>query len=227
MLLRAALDLLVPPVCLVCRTPGGELCGGCRRALPWLHGPCCARCGLPSPCGRRCPAAGHAYTAAWAPLAHEGPARALVAGLKFRRATAAADVLGAAMAAAVPDGLLAGATLVPVPAHPGRRRSRGYDHALLLADRLAHRTGTPVSRDALRRAGARDDHQLGADRGERLSARRLDVRPGPGRPRTAKVVLVDDVHTTGTTLQVCARTLLAQGVDEVVAVTAVRALRRS
>lgn len=227
MLLRSALDLLAPPVCLVCRTPGAELCGGCRRALPWLHGPCCARCGLPSPCGRPCPAAGHAYTTAWAPLAHEGPARALVAGLKFRRATAAADVLAAAMAAAVPDGLLHGATLVPVPAHPGRRRSRGYDHALLLARRLGARTGLPVTRDALRRDGTRDDHQLGAGRGERLSGRHLDVRPGRRPPRTRRVVLVDDVHTTGATLERCARVLLTQGVDEVGAVTAVRALRRS
>lgn len=227
MLPRAVLDLLVPPLCLVCRAPGGELCGGCRGALPWLLGPCCARCGLPSPCGRRCPAAGHAYTTAWAPLAHEGPARALVAGLKFRRATAAADVLAAAMAAAVPEGLLDDATLVPVPAHPGRRRIRGYDQALLLARRLGRRTATPVAADALRRKGGRADHQLGAGRQERLSARRLQVGPGRGRPRTARVVLVDDVHTTGATLHACAQVLVSGGVREVVAVTAVRALRQA
>jgi len=224
--LRAALDLLVPPVCLVCRAAGAELCGGCRRALPWLHGPCCARCGLPAPCGRRCPAAGHAYAASWAPLAHEGPARALVAGLKFRRATAAADVLAAAMAATAPRELLADATLVPVPAHPGRRRARGYDQALLLARRLGARTRTPVEARALRRAGGRADHQLGAGRQERLSGRRLDVGRGRRMPRTARVVLVDDVHTTGATLHACAQVLLEQGAREVVAITAVRALRQ-
>lgn len=224
--LRAALDLLVPPLCLVCRTPGAELCGGCRRALPWLQDPCCARCGLPAPCGRRCPAAAHAYAAAWAPLAHEGPARALVAALKFRRTTAAADVLAAAMAATAPRELLADATLVPVPAHPGRRRARGYDQALLLARRLGARTRTPVEPRALRRSGGGGDHQLGAGRRERLSGRRLDVGTGRRPARTARVVLVDDVHTTGATLHACAQVLLAQGAQEVVAITAVRALRQ-
>ncbi|MTD44120.1 hypothetical protein GKE82_07345 [Conexibacter sp. W3-3-2] len=117
---RDLLHLLVPPQCLVCRAPGHDLCGACRGALPWLVGPRCARCGLPAPCGRPCPAALHAYAAAWAPLAHEGPARTLVTALKFRGATAAADLLAAAIAATAPPGLLAGATLVPVPAHPGR-----------------------------------------------------------------------------------------------------------
>src|SRR2546423_13984232 len=81
------LALFVPPACLACRRSlaraGDPLCPSCRRALPWLPEPRCPRCGLPAPC-RPCPAAGAAFDAAWAPLAHDGPARALVAALKFR-----------------------------------------------------------------------------------------------------------------------------------------------
>lgn len=178
---------------------------------------------MPAPCGRRCPAASHTFTAAWAPFAHEGPARTLVANLKFRRATAAAGVLAAAMAATVPAGFLDGATLVPVPATPGRRRERGIDHARLLARALGRRSATPVAARALRRS-SHAPRQVGADRRARLAAGRIEVQAGR-IPGSRRVVLVDDVHTTGATLDACARALLARGVAEVTAITATRALR--
>src|SRR4051794_2109658 len=101
------LDLLIPPVCIACRAQGSwPLCGACRRALPFLKGPCCPRCALPLPCGRRCPAARASFNAAWAPFAHEGPARTVVIALKYRGGRALADVLAAPMIAGAPPGLL-------------------------------------------------------------------------------------------------------------------------
>jgi predicted amidophosphoribosyltransferase len=130
--LRAELTaVLAPPACLACRAPladaHAELCVACRRALPWLADPCCPRCGLPAPCGRTavCPARAAAFERAWAPLAHAGPARQLVAALKFRGALPVARLMAAQIAATAPRELLAGAALVPVPpacAAPGRRR---------------------------------------------------------------------------------------------------------
>src|SRR5436305_4216462 len=134
------LAVLIPPLC-----------------LAWLGTPRCPRCALPAPCGGRCPATGAPFAAAWAPLAHEGTARALVAALKFRRRLAVADLMAAQIAAGAPSELLGpGAVLVPVPAHPQRRRSRGFDQADRLARALARRTGLP-RRSVLRRApsGAR------------------------------------------------------------------------
>src|SRR5207244_945253 len=115
------------------------------------------------------------------------------------------------IAAGAPVGLLAeGAVLVPVPAAPGRRRRRGYDHAEVLARALARRTGLPVACPLHRSGAAR---QLGAGRGARLAHGRIDVRARD--PAPARAVLVDDVHTTGATLDACARALRAAGAESV------------
>jgi predicted amidophosphoribosyltransferase len=215
--------LLAPPACAACRAPvgarAGHLCPPCRRALPWLPRSACPRCALPAHGAAGCPAARAAFSSAWAPLAHAGPARATVAALKFHGALPVADAMAAAMAATAPRGLLAGATLVPVPAHAGRRRARGFDHAAALAAALGRRTGRPVAH-ALRRAD--DGRQLGAGRRQRLAADRLRVvARGPAPP---VAVLVDDVHTTGATLSACARALRAAGAGDVRALTYARAL---
>ncbi len=110
--------------------------------------------------------------------------------------------------------------LVAVPAHPGRRRTRGFDPAELLARALARRTGLPLAR-ALRRT-AKAQRQLGASRDERRAADRLGFEARGPAPRTA--ILVDDVHTTGATLSACARALKAAGAHQVVALTWARTL---
>lgn len=221
---RHLLSLVVPPSCCACgaATSGDLLCGACRRALPWLTAPRCARCGLPEPHRGRCPAARAAFAASWAPLAHAGPARELVVALKFRATRRAADVMAAQIAAGAPAGLLARGVLVPVPSHPARRLQRGFDHAECLARALATRTGLEL-RCTVRRAGP-PTRQLGAGRAQRLEAGRLTLRTAGAIP--ARAVLVDDVHTTGATLDACARALRGAGCADVVAITYSRTLDR-
>ncbi len=218
------LALLAPPVCGACGDglvhAGDVVCASCRAALPWLDGPRCPRCALPAPC-RPCPARAAAFDRAWAPFAHEGSARQLVVALKFRGALTAADAMAAQMLAVAPAGLLDGAALVPVPAHPARRRQRGFDQAERLAAALARRSRLPLRHCLTRSAGAR---QVGAGRTDRLTPGRIGVRAsGPAPPVAA---LVDDVHTTGATLDACARALRAAGSEHVVCLTYARALRR-
>lgn len=225
-MLARLVALAVPPVCLACRavstTAHELLCAACRRALPWLTGPRCFRCGLPAPCDP-CPARRAAFAAAWSPVAYAGPARELVVALKVRGALPVADVMAAQIAAGVPDELLAGATLVPVPAHPARRRARGHDQAQRLAGALAARTGLAISPCLRRRGGAAAARQVGAGRGARLQAGRHAVGVNAPPPRVA--ALVDDVHTTGATLDTCARALRAGGTNRVIALAYARTLR--
>ena len=220
-MLAEALALVVPPCCAACRAPGlraaDVLCGACRRALPWLPAACCARCALPLPCGRPgCPARDAPFDVAWSAVAYQGVARDAMHALKFRAARPLAAVMAAQIAANAPPALLAaGAELVPVPAHPGRRRRRGFDPAELLACALARAAGMPLRR-ALRRSGAAPS-QVGAPRTLRRTPGRVGI--SVRGPVPAVCVLVDDVHTTGATLAACAQALRDAGADRIAAIT--------
>jgi predicted amidophosphoribosyltransferase len=221
--LRRILDLLVPPACLACRAPvraGSALCRQCRAGLPWLPARRCPRCGLPGTCGAGCPARHAAFSRSWAPVAYDGSARALVHALKLRGMVAAADAMAAQIAAGVPPGMLAGGALVPVPAHPRRRRHRGFDQAERIALALGRRAALPVVPCLVRDGSA--PPQAGAGRAQRLRNAGGVIRVRGAVPPRA--VLVDDVHTTGATLDSCARALLAAGCEVVVAVSYARTL---
>lgn len=221
--LRPLVDLFAPPSCLACRrAPGGAgvLCPACRAELAFLGPAACRRCALPEPCGPVCPARDLAFAAAWAPVAYGGPATALVVGLKERGVLAAASVMAGQLAALAPPELLDGAVLVPVPGEPLRRRRRGIDHASAIAEDLGRRRGLAVAR-VLRRPPSRG-RAAHAGRAERLRRERLSIAVRGRPPRVA--VLVDDVHTTGATLDACARALLLRGTRTVCAVTYARTL---
>jgi ComF family protein len=219
--------LAVPPRCAACRAPGRHaadvLCAACRRALPWLAAEICPRCALPLPhaATRPCPAQDAPFAGAWSAVAYDGRARDALIALKFHAARPLARVMAAQIAANAPPNVLpTTATLVPVPAHPRRRRARGFDAAELIAHALARRAELPLEQ-ALRR-GRNASRQLGATRQTRRAAGRLDFRARPDPPE--QVVLVDDVHTTGATLRACANELRSAGTRQITVVTWARTL---
>jgi ComF family protein len=155
----------------------------------------------------------------WAATTYEGPARQLVAALKFRGATAVADAMAARIAALAE--LPAQALLVPVPLHPARRRRRGYNQAALLAAALGRRTVRTVE-DCLVRVDPDGPPQVGRGRGERTIGPSGTVQVRDGRSAPEHALLVDDVVTTGATLRACAEALQKAGAKRVQAVVFAR-----
>ena len=149
-------------------------------------------------------------------------ARRVVAALKFDARFAVADAMAAQLVAGASPELLEGVTVVPVPSDPRRRRARGYAHEEVLARRVARRAGLDVV--ACLRREADGSRQLGAGRSARLAEGRIAIQATGRAPPRALVV--DDVHTTGATLDACARALRAAGARNVSAITYTRALRR-
>jgi ComF family protein len=158
----------------------------------------------------------------WAPVAYEGSARALVGALKFRGAAGIADHMAAAMLARAPPRLIDKRTLVPVPLHPARLRRRGFNQADRLAAAMAARSALPVAQ-CLRRRGPHRA-QVGRGRSDRLAAVRNSI--SAHQPVAPRVLLVDDVITTGATLAACAAALRDAGASEVAAIAFARTLGR-
>jgi ComF family protein len=148
-------------------------------------------------------------------------AREVVGALKTRGALVLATFMAGEIRARAPAGFLDG-TLVPVPAHPRRRRRQGFNHAHVIAERLGRGASLPV-RDVLRRAHT--PTQVGHERSARLQNARGSVRPRASMAAPPRAVLVDDVYTTGATLDACAEALIEAGSRDVVALTFARALR--
>jgi len=233
----AAADALWPPLCLGCAAPvavNGTLCGDCWPKLRFIVRPFCAACGTPfeldagdaAVCGD-CAANRPAWGRARAAVIYDDASKPLILGLKHGDRTEVAPTLGRWMAQA--GGELLGETelLVPVPLHWTRLFVRRFNQAALLAHAIARRTGVPVAADALirRRRTRRLGHLSPAARRRELDGA-IAVRPGAARRiEERRIVVVDDVHTSGATLAACTRALLRGGAGHVDVLTFARAVK--
>ena len=235
---RAVLDLVLPPLCLKCRAPVAEpqsVCAGCWNALRFLGPPHCAQCGLPFPhalgegvkcaaCIARPPPFVHARAA----IAYDDASRDLILSFKHADRLEAVPLFARWIVAAARDPLADADMLVPVPLHWLRLASRRYNQAAILAHAVAKLTGIPVETGLLARA------KRTPSQGEMPSARaRKKNVVGAfavaewAKPRLTgrKIVLVDDVLTTGATLSACAKLLKRNGALTVSSITLARVVR--
>jgi ComF family protein len=219
-----ALDLIYPPRCALCQKHGSFLCEACRESLPRAGGRRCEACWLPlrgSECGG-CAEHPTALTRLRAVYRYEGGVRTLVHAFKFGGQSSLARALGGDLARCYVDHGLDADVIVPVPLTVARRRDRGYNQAALLARQVSRQTGVAVA-EALRRTGNAPPQAQSATAEERRRnvigafevARASDIEG-------LRVLVVDDVATTGATLNACAVELLKAGALDVSGLTLAR-----
>jgi ComF family protein len=219
---RYFLDLLFPPRCVQCHSFGRSICGKCRAQIDWIDGPVCRICG--QPLGRiKHHSCVDPDIIEWIRSAavFSGPMRRAVHSLKYSRdRTLAFDLVEMSFEHLDPA-LRTFDRIVPVPLGRIRERNRGYNQSVLLAEALSLKTQIPIDTRCLVRS-RETRSQVGLSHDERIQ--------NVGQAFTAssvtdgKVLLVDDVCTTGATLQSCAESLRAAGARSVAGVTLARAM---
>ena len=224
------LDWIFPPRCVGCGRIGVRFCDDCLAAARRITPPVCARCGNPLPAGEtglcpRCREHLPAFAAARSWALMEGSVRKAVHRLKYHRDVALADVLAAQLLRLVRAQGWEIDAVVAIPLGKQRLRERGYNQAALLAFPLALGLGVPFWRHALSR-----QRETRSQVGLSAEERRQNVAgafAAEGRRLQGRVVLlVDDVMTTGATLDAAAQALLAAGAARVYAATVARAALR-
>lgn len=233
---RSLFDLLFPPRCAGCGRIDYHFCPDCRQSVPWVTAPACPRCGRdvsfsasPSATsGERqaacvvCSALPLRMDGVRAAAEFRGAIRKALHAFKYDGRTELANPLAELMVAVWGNGLFPADCVVPVPLHSRRIQERGYNQATLLADVFAQETGLPVLPDALYRSRMTESQtSLGAHARRRNVDGAFTARPSFVRGRS--ILLVDDVCTTGSTLQACADALRNGGASKVYAITVARA----
>lgn len=225
----ALLDLIFPPRCAGCGAGGSLWCCTCQASVHMIGDPVCSHCGRPligprpddlcAPC-RQSPLQIDGIRSA---VAFEGPLRQAIHRLKYGGSASLAGPLGTFLSARWQASPLPADTIVPVPLHVSRVRERGYNQSTLLAEQLSRATGLPLGEGALKRVRATAP-QITLSAAERKLNVRDAFQASADAARGRQVLLVDDVCTTGATLESCSIALRRAGAASVWAFTLARAL---
>ena len=213
-----ALDLLFPQWCVGCGREGGLICESCRQSLSEIEPPLCPRCGRPQPDGILCP-----DCVSWqatikgirSPYIFDGVMRQAIHQLKYKNLRTLAEPLSKLLGDYLTANPILAEVLVPVPLHKKRLRERGYNQSELLAQELGKLADLPVINDCL----TRQSHALPQARTTSVDERRTNVASAfacrNDKVRDKQVLLIDDVATSGATLDACAVALKTAGASSV------------
>jgi ComF family protein len=234
---RFALDALLPPRCLACGALTGAeaaLCAPCWNRLAFIEAPLCACCGRPFEFAMEtgalcagCVKARPVYERARAVLRYDDASRPLILGFKHGDRTDSVPALAQWLARAGAELVADADAIVPVPLHWWRLFRRHYNQAALLANELGRLADKPVLAEVVRRRRATSSQgKLGAAERRRNVAGAFAVLPGQtGAIRSRRLLLIDDVLTTGATAEAVAETLLEAGAHAVDLLVLARVVR--
>ncbi len=220
-LIQQFLDILFPVQCAGCQRSGHVLCPACIARIQPLPSPFCQLCGTPlSPEGtcKNCLYHPLKLSGQRAVSLYQEPLRGCIHGLKYNGNTRLAEPLGLLLAQAYARYGMRADMLIPVPLHSERQQQRGYNHASLLAGVCSVQLDVPMNNGVLVRQRAtvaqvdlhpRERYQNVAGAFACASASASGVIKG------RSIVIIDDVSTTGATLEACAAPLFAAGAKEV------------
>lgn len=228
-----ALDLLFPQWCIGCGKGGSLICPTCQNTLAIVAPPLCPRCGRPQASGVLCPScinwqatsasSGQAEIDGIRSLYRfEGTTRKAVHQLKYRNIRALAEPLALLLNDYLANHPVPGDVLAPVPLHPKRLKERGYNQSALLAAELGKLANLPVVDDCLVRQQATPPQARTATVEERRTNVAEAFTCSNDCLRNRQVILIDDVSTSGATLNACAAALKAGGAAVVWGLTVAR-----
>lgn len=227
--LHTVLDALYPRRCPVCDQivlpKGALICPACFPKLSYVKGPVCKKCGKQVfsdtveycfDCTRR----HHSFEYGLALINYDDYARHSMAAIKYKNKRQYLDFYAEAICQRYASQIqrMNAQALIPVPIHPSRKRQRGFNQAELLANNIGARLGIPVYPSALLR-DKKTLPQKQLNPSERLKNLQQAFRPGVIPPGITSVILVDDIYTTGSTVEACTRVLLSAGIRHVYMIT--------
>ena len=225
---KTALDLLFPLRCIECSKEGSLICPACHNRLAWILPPVCNFCGVDkppdTPC-TSCPVFRPVIDGMRAPFRFEGTIRSAVHQLKYRNLRAIAAPLAGLMADFLSDNPLSYDIIIPVPLHSKRLRERGYNQSELLAKEIGKLTGVRIEKDCL----MRHRHTPAQAMTKSIQERHCNLAGAfickNDSALGKKVLLIDDVATSGATLDACAKALKSAGAVSVWGLTLARDIR--
>ena len=234
-LFEAMKDLLFPPQCLGCKRRLDSsrpplFCSDCGSGLAFIRSPCCTCCGIPFTSGGDhlcgdCLAGLHAFDLARSLLYYRPPASDLIRSLKFSGNLSGIATLKALMAhAKLLETFAEPDIIVPIPLHVRRLRERGFNQALIIAKGCLPDWKGKIETGLLLRHRLTPPQSLLSGKERRSNLKNVFSLADPGRVGGAKVLLVDDVYTTGSTVNECSKILRRAGAERIEIMTLARSL---
>ncbi len=225
MIKQTILDILFPRRCPVCgeivRPAGRLICPACFRELSFVKDPVCKKCGKEIISETMefcddCMVRRHAFEYGVALVNYDEAARASMVQIKYKNKREYLDFYGEALAARYKKTIrrMKVDAIVPIPVHAARRKTRGFNQAEILAEIIGARLGIPVRPEMLvRTRKTLPQKELSANARLKNLSHAFSVGEIPAG--ISRVLLVDDIYTTGSTIEACSRVLRAAGVKEV------------